>query len=316
MRFSPVNPHHVLLGTGDGYALLLDLRTPHFPLYHLSLSMEPVAALYWPACRPDLYVAATASSVRSHSLLLRPDRALSLRGLPALPVAPYSTCWALAVVEDAGNAVLFTAFAWSDGNVHAVSHAWDDMEKDGRGRSAGLSVTRPRPGAEGLEVVDGVEVALGNGRNRSLRESRIKEAGSAMKAEELALDDRLAMRAVAANPKRRIPAADRVGRADGDCQNPTCDGVVEPRQVLSAVSKEGARAARALLLYCISTRCMIIQYPGYLQARREQWDFLSVRQARIYVIMGRLVEAWYPGNRDGYGGSARQRFQVHGCYEW
>ena len=174
LRWSPVNPYHVLMGTGDGYALIVDLRRPHLPLYHHSLTTDgPITALHWPACRPDLFLAAAGPAIRSCSLLSVADRApLMLRGLQHVPVSPTAVCWGMAVVEDGGGVgggegggedgggVVVTVAVWSDGTVAAVREEARGMGKAGAvgrggGSSVGLSVTtrkwRPGRGGEGVK---------------------------------------------------------------------------------------------------------------------------------------------------------------------
>ena len=237
LRWSPVNAYQVMMGTSDGYVLIYDLRQPQFPLYHLSISTDgPITSLHWPRCRPDLYLAAAGPTIRSHSLLHQVERSLILRGLQHLPLSATAVCWGMGVVEDGGNETLMVVSAWSDGGLYGVSHGWRDMERMGRGRSAGLSVTRwtgkggkgrvKREGegegeggpGRGLEVVDGCPMGWGGDRRGTLHQERLKmrpHRPSGRRAEEVGVDDRVALMAVAVDPSvvfpRRIASGGLMG---------------------------------------------------------------------------------------------------------
>ena len=207
-----------MLGTADGYLLIIDLRSPHSPLYHVLLSQtDAVTACSWLSSRPDLFLAVTRDSLRLHSLVYSassssPERHTALRGLNCLCDSPFSTCWSVACVEQPELSLLTTASAWSDGSLHLCIQRSDDAElsKGGSCRIATLSSLRLSESqrllvteAEELETISSVRSHWMEARGK--RRQRRVEDGALRKAEALALDETVALMLVVANPNVLFP---------------------------------------------------------------------------------------------------------------
>ena len=137
LTFSPVNPHQLLLATGQGDILLIDLRSPFHPVTSIPAhTSEPITSLHWLSSRPSSLLTSSRNRPRLHFLLHEAGdiRTLPLRGLTSLRSGTQrqdaGTCWSVDVLEDEAGGSTLAACGWSDGRVDLVGWRTADSELD------------------------------------------------------------------------------------------------------------------------------------------------------------------------------------------
>ena len=228
LTFLPTNPHQLLMATGQGDILLIDLRSPFHPIATIPANTsDPITALHCLAARPSVIVTATRNRPRLHFLLHEAGdiRTLPLRGLSSLRSGTQrpdaGTCWCVDVLEDEQFGATLAVCGWSDGRVDLIGWRTADSELESQGQSrirrlCWLGWTRP-------DEANQRRLLLGEGgpsqqvamRNKASVVEWDAEERVELSSVEMALDEQLAVHHVQANPNVIFPRQFAVGGLAG-----------------------------------------------------------------------------------------------------
>ena len=227
LTFSPANPHQLLLATGQGDILVIDLRSPFHPIAAIpGHTSEPMTALHCLSSRPSVLVTASRNRPRLHFLLQEAGdiRVAPLRGLSSLRSGTQrqdaGTCWCVDVLEDEERGATLAVCGWSDGRVDVVGWRTAESELDRPQcrirRLCWLGWTRPDDeGQRRLLLGEGGTSQQLTGRTKINLPELDNEQRVELSGVEMALDEQLAVHHVRANPNVVFPRQIAVGGLAG-----------------------------------------------------------------------------------------------------